>query len=51
MEWLYLDPGMGGLILQGLTAGVIGIWVFFRKQIGGFLNRLLGKKSSDQSPN
>lgn len=50
MKWLYLDPGIGGLILQGLAAGAIGVWVFFRKQIGSLFNRLRGKKNPDQSP-
>jgi hypothetical protein len=31
MIWNYVDPGIGGLILQGLIAGAAAIWLFFRE--------------------
>jgi hypothetical protein len=44
MIWAYIDPGIGGLLLQGLIAGLAAIWLFFRKDIPAFFRRLIGKK-------
>jgi hypothetical protein len=44
MIWAYIDPGIGGLLLQGLIAGLAAMWLFFRKDIPAFFRRLIGKK-------
>jgi hypothetical protein len=30
----YIDPGTGSIVVQMLIAGVVGVGVFFRNQIG-----------------
>jgi len=44
MIWAYVDPGLGGLLLQALVAGMAAIWLFFRKDIPLFFQKLFGKK-------
>jgi len=44
MIWAYIDPGIGGLLLQGLIAGLAAMWLFFRKDIPAFFRRLIDKK-------
>jgi hypothetical protein len=44
MIWAYIDPGIGGLLLQGLIAGLAAMWLFFRRDIPAFFCRLIGKE-------
>jgi hypothetical protein len=41
--WNYVDPGIGGLILQGLIAGAAAIWLFFRRDIPTLFRKIIGK--------
>lgn len=47
--WLYIDPGIGGLVLQALIAGAAAVWLFFRKDIPNFFRALFRKKESQRS--
>jgi len=38
----YIDPGSGSLLLQAIVAGLLAIPFFFRRTIGGFVDRLRG---------
>lgn len=38
----YIDPGSGSMLLQMLLAGALSIPFFFRRSIGGLVNRLRG---------
>jgi hypothetical protein len=47
---LYLDPGTGSFLLQILIAAgmsVLFVIGLFRKKIGEFFSRLLGRKPAD----
>ncbi len=44
MIWNYVDPGIGGLILQGLIAGAAAIWLFFRRDIPALFRKIIRKK-------
>jgi hypothetical protein len=50
----YIDPGSGSLLLQALIAGLLAIPFFFRRTIGGAIDRLRGRKpeasASDATP-
>jgi hypothetical protein len=39
----YIDPGSGSLLLQAILAGLLSIPFFFRRTIGGFINRVRGR--------
>ena len=42
----YIDPNSGGLLFQLLApifAGILGVWVFMRKAIGGILRDIWRK--------
>lgn len=44
---LYIDPGLGGLLVQSLIAGCLTVVFFFRKTLAKVfspLKRLFGKK-------
>ena len=44
---LYIDPGLGGLLVQSLIAGCLTVVIFFRNtlaKIFSLLKRLFGKK-------
>lgn len=43
--WLYVDPGIGALVLQALIAGAAGVWLFFRK---GLRRVFFWKTSSEE---
>jgi hypothetical protein len=42
--WNYVDPGIGGLILQGLIAGGAAFWLFFRRDIPALFRKIIRKK-------
>ncbi len=44
MIWNYVDPGIGGLILQGLIAGAAAFWLFFRRDIPALFRKIIRKK-------
>ena len=39
----YIDPGSGSLIIQVVIATLVAIPIFFRSQIGRFVNRVRGR--------
>ncbi len=43
----YIDPGSGAILLQWIIAGIIGVSLFFRTTIVGFLRKLLRRKPDD----
>lgn len=46
----YIDPGLGGLVVQSLIAGCLTIIYFFRNTIGkvfGIIKNLLSFKKKD----
>nr|WP_314898191.1 hypothetical protein [uncultured Flavobacterium sp.] len=46
IQQLYIDPGTGSLLLQGLIAGAISILMFFKNikmVIGNFIDILVSK--------
>lgn len=44
---MYVDPGLGALLLQGVVAGIVGAVFVARQKIRLFFRRLLGKRSSE----
>jgi hypothetical protein len=48
MIWAYIDPGIGGLLLQGLIAGLAAMWLFFRKDIPAFSADLSAKRKNSR---
>ncbi|HEY8241567.1 MAG TPA: hypothetical protein VIH35_08975 [Kiritimatiellia bacterium] len=48
----YIDPGTGGIILQMIMAGLVGVGFYFRKALKKFLGFFGGAKDSkpDESP-
>ena len=46
----YIDPGSGSLLLQALVAGLLAIPFFFRRTIGGFVQRIRGGSESPAKP-
>ena len=47
----YIDPGLGGLIVQSLIAGCLTVIYFFRSSFSKFFNfvkRLFGIKSKNK---
>ena len=50
IQWhcmLYIDPGLGGLLVQSLIAGCLTVVIFFRNSLAKIfspLKRLFGKK-------
>lgn len=45
----YIDPGSGAILLQWIIAGIIGVGIFFRTTIVGFLRKLFGRKQDHDS--
>lgn len=46
----YIDPGLGGLVVQSLIAGCLTVIYFFRNSFAklfGFVKRLFGGKSKE----
>jgi hypothetical protein len=41
---MYIDPGYGALLLQGLLAGLVGAGFVLRQRIGSFLNAVFRRK-------
>ncbi|HEX2195188.1 MAG TPA: hypothetical protein VHK63_09575 [Candidatus Limnocylindria bacterium] len=39
----YIDPGSGSLLLQAILAALLAIPFFFRRTIGGFVDRVRGR--------
>jgi hypothetical protein len=49
--YLYIDPGAGSLVIQGVIATALAIPFFFRTQLGRALAALRGhRRASDQPP-
>ncbi|HET6745481.1 MAG TPA: hypothetical protein VFH90_06480 [Candidatus Limnocylindria bacterium] len=46
----YIDPGSGSLLLQALLAAILSIPFFFRRTIGGAVQRLRGNPKPDAAP-
>ena len=42
----YIDPGSGSLLLQALLAAILAVPFFFRRTIGGAVQRLRGGSKS-----
>jgi hypothetical protein len=40
----YIDPGSGSLLLQAVLAALLSVPFFFRRTIGGAVQRLRGSK-------
>ena len=47
----YIDPGSGSLLLQAILAAIISGPFFFRRTIGGALNRIRGGSGRDDEAN
>jgi hypothetical protein len=47
-ELAYIDPGTGSLIIQTVIAAAIAVPLFFRHQIGRFLNVLRRRDAPDE---
>ncbi|GIV25418.1 MAG: hypothetical protein KatS3mg026_1110 [Bacteroidia bacterium] len=45
--WLYVDPGLGALVLQAIIAGAAAAWLLFRKSIARLF---FWRKHKDTSP-
>jgi hypothetical protein len=43
---VYIDPGFGALLLQGLAAAVVGAAFVVRKRIVGLFRKLTGKPAA-----
>lgn len=43
---MYIDPGYGALILQGVLAGIVGTVFIARHKIALLLGKLLGRKGA-----
>ncbi len=43
----YIDPGAGAMLLQWIIAGMIGVGLFFRTTIAGFMRKHLRRKPDD----
>ena len=43
----YIDPGSGSLLLQALLAAILSVPFFFRRTIGGAVQRLRGIAKPD----
>ncbi|MGH7675950.1 MAG: hypothetical protein ACREMV_11830 [Gemmatimonadales bacterium] len=41
---MYIDPGYGALLLQGLLAGLVGVGFVLRQKIGALVNAILRRK-------
>ena len=48
MIHLYIDPGTGSFLVQGILAAVLGVSMFF-KRIKNFIFALLGKKIEEET--
>ena len=48
-ELAYIDPGTGSLIIQTVIAAAIAVPLFFRHQIGRFLNVVRHRGAEDES--
>ncbi len=42
---MYIDPGIGSLLLQGVLAGIVGTAFVARQKIRRFFGRLTGKSA------
>lgn len=45
---MYLDPGIGSIILQAILAGVLGFGVFIRVNWSRIQTRFFNKKTEDE---
>ena len=50
LELAYIDPGTGSLIIQTAIAAAIAVPLFFRHQIGRFLNLVRRRGAADEPP-
>lgn len=41
---LYIDPGAGSMVIQGLLAAILAIPFFFRTQVGRVVQRFRGQR-------
>jgi len=48
LELAYIDPGTGSLIIQTAIAAAIAVPLFFRHQIGRFLNVVRRRGAEDE---
>ncbi len=48
MIHLYIDPGTGSFLVQGILAAVLGVSMFF-KRIKNFIFALLGRKIEEET--
>ena len=46
MDFAYIDPGSGGMLLQVILAGVLAVPFFFRNAIAGAIRRVRGERST-----
>ena len=46
----YIDPGSGSLLLQAIVAGLLAIPFYFRRTLGGFVDRLRGRSDERAEP-
>ncbi len=49
LELAYIDPGTGSLIIQTAIAAAVAIPLFFRHQIGRFLN-VVRRRGGEEKP-
>ena len=49
LELAYIDPGTGSLIIQTAIAAAIAVPLFFRHQIGRFLN-VVRRRGDQETP-
>lgn len=47
-ELAYIEPGTGSLIIQAAIAAAIAVPLFFRHQIGRFLNAVRRRRPEDK---
>ena len=50
MVILYIDPGAGSLVIQGVLAAVLAIPFFLRSRIFAVVGRLRGRGEPDEHP-
>ncbi|MGH7606805.1 MAG: hypothetical protein ACREME_05655 [Gemmatimonadales bacterium] len=44
---MYIDPGFGALLLQGIVAGILGAAFVAREKLRALFRRLLRKRSPE----
>ncbi|MGH7569967.1 MAG: hypothetical protein ACREL9_13530 [Gemmatimonadales bacterium] len=47
---MYIDPGFGALILQGVVAGIVGVAFVARRKILHFFAKLTGRSPGEPPP-